>query len=182
MYLVSSGFSFKPTSSSSSSSSTQFSQEWARRKVVVKHSIKSKIKVSPTKYVPCLLGDAMIVVLLWCMSVVHCIEVGNIHVLSNCNLKLKYAWCAKNTVCIGDDRDIRICYNISVAAIQNQDDQIIEWPQIAKMLICSHFDTCIQYHRISILNPTEFPNFGKKSCSRPAVVSNIVQITCASFL
>ena len=42
MYLVSSGFSFKPTSSSSSSSSTQFSQEWARRKVVVKHSIKSK--------------------------------------------------------------------------------------------------------------------------------------------
>ena len=41
MYLVSSGFSFKPTSSSSSSSSTQFSQEWARRKVVVKHSIKS---------------------------------------------------------------------------------------------------------------------------------------------
>ena len=39
MYLVSSGFSFKPTSSSSSS--TQFSQEWARRKVVVKHSIKS---------------------------------------------------------------------------------------------------------------------------------------------
>ena len=40
MYLVSSGFSFKPTSSSSSSSSTQFSQEWARRKVVVKHSIK----------------------------------------------------------------------------------------------------------------------------------------------
>ena len=44
MYLVSSGFSFKPTSScSSSSSSTQFSQEWARRKVVVKHSIKSKL-------------------------------------------------------------------------------------------------------------------------------------------
>ena len=42
MYLVSSGFSFKPTSSSSSSSSTQFSQEWARRKVVVKLSIKSK--------------------------------------------------------------------------------------------------------------------------------------------
>ena len=42
MYLVSSGFSFKPTSSSSSS--TQFSQEWARRKVVIKHSIKSKIK------------------------------------------------------------------------------------------------------------------------------------------
>ena len=41
MYLVSSGFSFKPTSSSSSSSSTQFSQEWVRRKVVVKHSIKS---------------------------------------------------------------------------------------------------------------------------------------------
>ena len=41
MYLVSSGFSFKPTSSSSSSSSTQFSQEWACRKVVVKHSIKS---------------------------------------------------------------------------------------------------------------------------------------------
>ena len=41
MYLVSSGFSFKPTSSSSSSSSTQFSQEWARRKVVIKHSIKS---------------------------------------------------------------------------------------------------------------------------------------------
>ena len=39
MYLVSSGFSFKPTSSSSSS--TQFSQEWARRIVVVKHSIKS---------------------------------------------------------------------------------------------------------------------------------------------
>ena len=39
---MSSGFSFKPTSScSSSSSSTQFSQEWARRKVVVKHSIKS---------------------------------------------------------------------------------------------------------------------------------------------
>ena len=46
MYLVSSGFSFKPTSScSSSSSSTQFSQEWARRKVVVKHSIKSKSNV-----------------------------------------------------------------------------------------------------------------------------------------
>ena len=44
MYLVSSGFSFKPTSScSSSSSSTQFSQEWARSKVVVKHSIKSNI-------------------------------------------------------------------------------------------------------------------------------------------
>ena len=43
MYLVSSGFSFKPTSSSSSSSSTQFSQGWARRKVVVKHSIKSKL-------------------------------------------------------------------------------------------------------------------------------------------
>ena len=42
MYLVSSGFSFKPTSSSSSSSSTQFSQEWVRRKVVVKHSIKIK--------------------------------------------------------------------------------------------------------------------------------------------
>ena len=41
MYLVSSAFSFKPTSSSSSSSSTQFSQEWVRRKVVVKHSIKS---------------------------------------------------------------------------------------------------------------------------------------------
>ena len=41
MYLVSSRFSFKPTSSSSSSSSTQFSQEWARRKLVVKHSIKS---------------------------------------------------------------------------------------------------------------------------------------------
>ena len=41
MYLVSSGFSFKPTSSSSSSSSTQFSQEWACRKMVVKHSIKS---------------------------------------------------------------------------------------------------------------------------------------------
>ena len=42
MYLVSSGFSFKPTSSSSSSSSssTQFSQEWVCRKVVVKHSIQ----------------------------------------------------------------------------------------------------------------------------------------------
>ena len=40
MYLVSSGFSIKPTSSSSSSSSTQFSQEWVCRKVVVKHSIK----------------------------------------------------------------------------------------------------------------------------------------------
>ena len=47
MYLVSSGFSFKPTSSSSSSSSTKFSQEWARRKVVVKHSLKS----NPDKYV-----------------------------------------------------------------------------------------------------------------------------------
>ena len=46
MYLVSSGFSFKPTSSSSSSSSTQFSQEWARRKVVVKHSIKSNPPLS----------------------------------------------------------------------------------------------------------------------------------------
>ena len=46
MYLVSSGFSFKPTSScSSSSSSTQFSQEWARRKVVVKHSIKSNLQL-----------------------------------------------------------------------------------------------------------------------------------------
>ena len=45
MYLVSSGFSFKPTSScSSSSSSNRFSQEWARRKVVVKLSIKSKLE------------------------------------------------------------------------------------------------------------------------------------------
>ena len=43
MYLVSSGVSFKPTSSSSASSSTQFSQDWARRKVVVKHSIKSNL-------------------------------------------------------------------------------------------------------------------------------------------
>ena len=42
MYLVSSGFSFNPTSSSSSS--TQFSQEWVCRKVVIKLSIKSKIK------------------------------------------------------------------------------------------------------------------------------------------
>ena len=41
MYLVSSGFSFKPTSSSSSSSLTQFNQELVCRKVVVKHSIKS---------------------------------------------------------------------------------------------------------------------------------------------
>ena len=50
MYLVSSGFYFKPTSSSSSSSSssTQFSQEWARRKVVVKHSIKSNQTVLPS--------------------------------------------------------------------------------------------------------------------------------------
>ena len=46
MYLVSSGFSFKPTSSSSS---TQFSQEWARRKVVVKHSIKSNQSRQPNK-------------------------------------------------------------------------------------------------------------------------------------
>ena len=38
---MSSGFSFKPTSSSSSSSSTQFSQEWTHRKVVIKHSIQS---------------------------------------------------------------------------------------------------------------------------------------------
>ena len=44
MFLVSSDFSFKPTSSSSSSSSTQFSQEWVCRKVVVKHSIKSNHK------------------------------------------------------------------------------------------------------------------------------------------
>ena len=43
MYPVSSGFSFKPTSSSSSSSLTQFSQEWVCRKVVVKHSIKSNL-------------------------------------------------------------------------------------------------------------------------------------------
>ena len=51
MYLVSSGFSFKPTSScSSSSSSTQFSQEWARRKVVVKHSIKSNQNWPPCIY------------------------------------------------------------------------------------------------------------------------------------
>ena len=50
MYLVSSGFSFKPTSFSSSSSSTQFSQEWARRKLVVKHSIKNwrTIKIGPS--------------------------------------------------------------------------------------------------------------------------------------
>ena len=40
MYLVSSGFSFKPTSSSSSS--TQFSQEWVCRKVVVKTFNKIK--------------------------------------------------------------------------------------------------------------------------------------------
>ena len=39
VYLVSSGFSFKPTSSSSSCSLTQFSQEWVCRKVVVKYSI-----------------------------------------------------------------------------------------------------------------------------------------------
>ena len=39
MYLMYSGFSFKPTSSSSSSSSTQFSQELVCGKVVVKHSI-----------------------------------------------------------------------------------------------------------------------------------------------
>ena len=51
MYLVSSGFSFKPTSSSSSSSSTQFSQEWARRKVVVKHSIKSNKGQYNDKYI-----------------------------------------------------------------------------------------------------------------------------------
>ena len=50
MYLVSSGFSFKPTSSLSSSSSTQFSQEWARRKVVVKHSIKSNQTVRPSRF------------------------------------------------------------------------------------------------------------------------------------
>ena len=37
MYLVSCGFSFKPTSSSSSS--TQFIQEWVCKNVVVKHSI-----------------------------------------------------------------------------------------------------------------------------------------------
>ena len=42
MYPVSSGFSFKPTSFSSSSLSTQFSQQWVYRKVVVRHSIKSK--------------------------------------------------------------------------------------------------------------------------------------------
>ena len=40
MYLVSSGFSFKPTSSSSS---PQFNQEWVCRKVVVKHSINYKL-------------------------------------------------------------------------------------------------------------------------------------------
>ena len=58
MYLVSSGFSFKPTSScSSSSSSTQFSQEWARRKVVVKHSIKSNV---PLLLYICLLCDEVL--------------------------------------------------------------------------------------------------------------------------
>ena len=58
MYLVSSGFSFKPTSSSSSSSSTQFSQEWVCRKVVVKQSIKSnQLKsISPELPPPSLYG------------------------------------------------------------------------------------------------------------------------------
>ena len=56
MYLVSSGFSFKLTSSSSSSSLTQFSQEWARRKVVIKHSIQLKIKPVPLLLLLLLLG------------------------------------------------------------------------------------------------------------------------------
>ena len=58
MYLVSSGFSFKPTSSSSSSSSTQFCQEWVRRKVVVKHSIKSKSKLLEHLIFKIFLGEA----------------------------------------------------------------------------------------------------------------------------
>ena len=48
MYLVSSDFYFKATSSSSSSSTQFYSQEWARINVVVKHSIKSnKNQIAP---------------------------------------------------------------------------------------------------------------------------------------
>ena len=73
MYLlVSSGFSFKPASSSSSSSLTQFSQKWVRRKVVVWHSKKSKQQYFHV-FMDCATLHPCLVQLYYCATLWPCI-------------------------------------------------------------------------------------------------------------